>query len=342
MDKKAIVDLAYDLRKGEKTFSGEDKSFNASEAQDVLRKALIEANGGSAKYNRKTMRRNKVEIFEIIEELVDVIINEGLTGNEFWNRFVEYKNTAAGDKNEFYAEEDTGFVVTTIANGIATPRRQRLGAGKKTSIDTTLHAIRIYEEFQRFMTGIIDWNKLCDKVAEAFQKKMWEDIYVAFSAATPSFGISASTTGTATEDDLLELIADVEAATGKKAVIYGTQSALRKISALILAGSGVSDKAKDDMYENGYLGKFLGTDVFKVDQVRNIGSDSFMLADDVIYVIATDDKFIKFVDEGDTVVDDRDWTQNADMTLEYRMFRTWGVSVFFSDKGFGKYTIGTN
>lgn len=336
MDRNAIIRLATDLSKGVKTFSCDEKTYNYDEAVEVLRQALIDANGGSTKFDYKTLRRNKVEIFEIIEELVPTIIMEGLTGNEFWNRYVDYRNIARGDKNEFVTESDEEFVVTVIADGIATPRRQRIGAHTSTGIETSIHAIRIYDEFSRFMAGIIDWPTLCDKVAEAFQKAIWADIYTAFSGAAASYSDTGSVSNTVDEDDFLELIAKTEAATGKKAVVYGTMPALRALTASI--SSNLSDQGKNDIYNQGYLGKYLGTDVFKVDQVY--GKDGSPVIDNkTLYIIATDDKFIKFVDEGDTLVDDRDWTQNADMTLEYRMLQTWGVAIFFSDKGFGTYTI---
>lgn len=341
MDKNAIIRLANDLNRGVKTFSFEDKTYSEAEAVDVLREALIDANGGSTKFDRKNLRRNKAEIFEIIEELVPAIVHNGLTGNEFWNRFVDYRNLALGDKNEFVNEIDDDYVVTTIADGIATPRRQRIGAYKSTSVDTSVHAIRIYDDFSRFMAGVIDWNTLCDKVAGAFQKKVWMDIWTAFCAATAYnapdlYGDQTNTSGTVTEDEILDLIAKVEASTGRKAAIYGTQSALRYLNGLTNAIS--SDIAKDDLYNKGYIGKFLGTDVFKIDQVYDKNGTA-MIDGDVLYIVGTDDKFIKFVDEGETLIDDRDWTQNADMTIEYRMIQRWGVEVVFNGKCIGVYDI---
>ena len=316
MDKNAVVSLALDINNGVKTFSFEDKTYSAREAEDVLRQALIEANGGSANFDYKALRRNKVEIFEIIEELIPQIVNEGLTGNEFWNTNVDYRNIALGDKNEFYVEDDTDFVVSIIADGIATPRRQRLVGGSRVPVDTQIHAIRIYEEFTRFMAGIIDWNKLCDKVAEAFQKAIWNDIYTAFAgtvdAAAYSDDSETSTPGvygSIDEDDVIDMINHVEAATGKTAKIIGTQAALKALAAATTANF-ISAAEKEDMYNQGYIGKFYGTDCYKLKQIHNPGGSTFALSDKEFYVIASDDKFIKFVD---VTVDD--WTDNTDINV---------------------------
>lgn len=340
--KNAIVRLGIELKNGAKTFSYEGRDFSADEAVDVLRQALIDANGGETTFNYKSLRRNKVAIFEIIEELVSAIVQEGLTGSAFWDEYVDYRNMRDGDLNEFTAEDASTFVVAEVANGNATPRRQRLGKAEKVSIKTTVHNIRMYEHFSRFMAGRIDWTKLCDKVAEAFQKEIWNDIYVAFSGITAKDVIGGDpdgkyivTAGSYSDDTLIDIIAHVEAATGKKAVVFGTQAALKKLNGTALANA--SEKAKEDLYNQGYFGKFYGTDVFKLNQMHIPGTDNFLLEDDVIHVLAGDDKFIKFVDEGETIIDDRDWTENSDSTLEYRMSQKFGAAVLFSSKGYGKY-----
>ena len=344
MKRDYIVRLGLDLRRGVQSFSVDEKTYNASEATDALRAALVEANGGETKFNWKTLRRNKVEIFEIIEELVPAIIQEGLTGNEFWNSHVDYKNLAEGDQNLFSVDDGSLFVVAEVADGIATPRRQRIGKSTDVSVTTTTHAIRIYEEFSRFMAGRIDWNELCNKVASSFQKAVWQDIYTAFSgvaATSKSAGANGAlgtdyipTAGTWDEDSFLDIIGHVEANTGKKPIVLGTAAALKKMTTAVIA-----DSAKESLYNEGYYGKFYGYDVIKLAQAHTAGTDTFAIADDALYVVAGDDKFIKFVDEGEAIIDDRDFTNNADMTIEYRMIQKWGVAVVFAAKGFGKFTL---
>jgi len=340
MDKNAIVRLGLDLNRGVKTFEIEDKTFSESEAVEVLRQALIDANGGSTTFDYKSLRRNKVAIFEIIEELVSAIVQEGLNNSQFWNEFVDYRNIKLGDKNEFYTDGDSDFVVCEVAEGNSTPRRQRLGARKKVSVNTTVHMIRMYDHFSRFMAGRIDWAQLCNKVAEAFQKEIWYDIATAFAGIGSGDIIGASgtyiVTGTWDEDDLIDLIAHVEAATGERAKVFGTKQTLKKITTSIVA-----DAAKTDLYNQGYIGKFYGTDVFEIPQAHVPGTDTFAIDPNAntLHVIAGGDKFIKFVTEGDTLIDDRDYTQNADSTIEYRMTEKFGAGIMFASKGYGKYTL---
>jgi len=336
MDKNVVIDLARDIRSGVKTFSIEDKTYSAAEATNVLRQALIAANGGTFKLDRKTLRRNKVEIFEIIEELVPNMINEGLAGNEFWMNYVDERNLAKGDQNLFEIPANTMFVVSEMADGIAVPRRQRIGETTNLSITPTVHGIRIYEEFARFMAGRIDWNELCNRVAKSFQQSIWNDIYTAFNGITSdTIGLNSTyvKSGSYDGDALVQLISHVEAANDQNAVIVGTKAALAKITE-----ASLSDEAKSSMFNDGFYGKFRGTPMMALKQKHKVGTDTFILNDSRVYVLAGGEKFIKFVNEGDAYVDDKPSTTNADMSIEYTMLMQYGLAIAFTGK-FGQYTL---
>ena len=76
-------------------------NFSKEDASETLRKAFIEANGGSTTINIKTFHRGN-QLFDIIEELLPVIIQEGLQGDEtitvdLTNRFTDRSSTVGGD-----------------------------------------------------------------------------------------------------------------------------------------------------------------------------------------------------------------------------------------------------
>ena len=333
----AIIRLAVEMTKGRQSFDYNDKTYSLNEATEVLRKALVDANDGNTNFkNYKAYRRNKLAVFEIIEELIPIIVEEGLKGDEFFANFVDERNLALEDSAEFYIPDNSTFIVTKIANGIATPDRQRLDHGRTITVQPTLHTVRAYEEFARFMAGRIDWPALCAKVAESFKKAIWEEIFTVFE------GIDASTLGLSEEyvvggsftaAKLNTLIAHVEAATGKSATIIGTKAALAKCE-----GSEKADSAKESMHNAGFYGKFDGTPMVMIRQLHKSGTNEFLFNDNIVYVVASDDKFLKLVHAGQTIVDDRDFTMNSDMSIEYRIFMAWGIALAISGK-IGKYTI---
>ena len=218
---------------------------------------------------------------------------EGVQSDDFFNAFVDYKNVALGDKNVFIVEDNTLFVVDDVAEGNQGIRRQRLGGKSEVSIPTSMHAIRIYEELNRVLSGRVDFNVFIDKVAKSFSQKILNDIYTLWAGATAADlgGVAYfPTAGTYNEDDLLDVISHVEAAAGgKTATIVGTKKALRNLKESIM-----SDGAKDEFHNMGYAGTFFGTPVVAIPQRHQVGSTNFVFQDDVLTIVAGDDKPIKF------------------------------------------------
>ncbi len=191
--------------------------------------------------------------------------------------------------------------------------------------------VRVYENLGRLLAGRIDFNKFVDGVAKAFNN------YIVTAAYDALAGITANTynlsetyvkTGSVSADDLLALVAHVEAATGKKAMILGTKAALRKL------GSEVTYSAEQnsDLYNKGYIGKMAGVDVVALEQAHKPGTAEFALADDALWVIAADDKPVKVVNSGDGLLIERSATDNADLTQEYVYAQSIGVGVICAAK----------
>jgi len=81
-DKNAIIKLGVDICKNQ--VNTDFASADRNEQMETLRKALIEANGGSEKLNYKTMRNN-IELFEIIETILELNDIQGFEDNDFFD-----------------------------------------------------------------------------------------------------------------------------------------------------------------------------------------------------------------------------------------------------------------
>lgn len=295
-DYNDIVRLAVDA------YHGVTTKYSVSESMDTLRQALIEANGGSTVLDYKAIRDGKCNgLFTIVETILARTVVEGLQGDEYFNALVDFRNVALGDKNEFVVEDSNLFVVSDAADGTQGIRRQRLGGQSTTSIPTTFKVVKIYEELNRVLSGQVDFNKFIQLVAESFRKKLLDDIYGLWNAATAAdFGgaVYFPAAGNYDEDALLDVIAHVEAAAGgKPATIIGTKKAIRNLAPAI-----ESNESKSDLYNMGYYGKFYGTPVVSTPQRHKVGSTDFVFDDNVLTIIAGDDKPIKCVYEGQSTV----------------------------------------
>lgn len=341
-DKNELVKLAVD------GFKGKVEKFSAGQTQEALRKALIEVNNGSTKLNYRDIRDGKcVGLFSIIEEILSKTVVDGLQGDEFFMNMVDFRNLAEGDQNKFVVEDSNLFVVAKAADGTQGIRRQRLSGVSEESIDTDMRVVRIYEELNRVLAGRVDFNDMIAKVSDSFRRQLLNDIYALWiSATTPAAVTGGAPMGSATyfpvagsynAATLLTLIEHVEAAAGgKPATLIGTKAALRNLTEAVQ-----SDAAKDELHKMGYYGTFYGTPCIAIPQRHKVGSTDFLMKDNVITVVAGDQKPIKVVYEGDPLVILGDPLKNADLTQEYFYGEKYGMGLVLAgdNAGIGCYTL---
>lgn len=303
--------------------------YSTVETSDALRNAFIEMNGGSTKINPKNFYRGNA-LYELVQELIPVIIDEGIKNDNALMALVEYRNLNDGDEAEFMTSGKTNFIVRDAAAGVQGVRRQRLEDGESVTVKTTPKTVRVYDGLNRFLSGRCDFNDLVDGVAKAFTKKIAEDAYTCLkgiTAATAGLNATYVITGSYDEAKFLELIEHVEAATGKTAHVIGTRAALRKITSAVVA-----DSAKEDMKELGYYGRVNGTDMIRIKQAHTAGTDTFALDDNKVWIIASDEKVVKVVNEGNGFMSEKPAADNADLTQEYVYIQAYGTGVICGDK----------
>lgn len=70
---------------------------------------------GEDKLTHAAWRNHKNEIFTIIEEVINTNLPLAWEGSAFYNQFVETRNGALGDKNEFVVNDASVLVATRFA-----------------------------------------------------------------------------------------------------------------------------------------------------------------------------------------------------------------------------------
>ncbi len=336
-DRNDIVKLAVDA------YKGKVEKYSAGQSQEVLRQALVEANNGKTSLNYKDIRDGKCNgLFSLIEEVLSATVVEGLSSDMYFNALVDFRNVAEGDSPVFQVEDRDLFVVSDVADGTQGIRRQRLGGVTEATIPTTMKMVRIYEELNRVLSGRVDFNDFINKVAESFEQKLLNDVYALWISATAE-QIGGATyfpaAGAYDEDTLLELIAHVEAAAGgQTATIVGTKKAIRNLMPSI---ETMAEAAKEDIYNMGFVGKFYGSPVVVTPQRHKYNSTEFVLDDDVLTIVAGDDKPIKVVYEGDPIILMGDPATNADFTQEYIYGEKYGCGIVLAgtNTGIGRYEL---
>lgn len=331
------------------TAKGTVQKYTVKEANDKIREKMFEVLGvepGCRKTElRKAIRRHKTDVFEVIEETVQNLLVSGWGENPFFNEFVEIKSMNDGDTNEFYVTDDVILTVSELSGNHHDIIRQKLGAGKTFNVKTSWYGVKIYTEYELFMSGRVDWSGFIQKIYEAFDKKVNDMVYASLMAAGDKLPNKSQFAKTAplsndTRDTLIELIEDVQAATGNEVVIMGTKAALSKLTALSDV-NWISQSMKDERHTTGRLGLWEGTRLVEIAQSFAPNDTSTKLVDNnkLLIMPVADNRFIKIYDEGDAQVKEvSDGSTNMDMTIEYEYQQKMGVATVIG-KYFGVWTI---
>lgn len=328
MDMVNLKKLAVDTFKGVQTAYSQKEDPNT-----ILRNALIDANNGSTKMNPDA---DNSKIFALLKELIPATVLAGLPESNPIFKYAETKNGALGDKPEFEIENNSLYTVSTIAAGNASIRRQRANGGKTVTLTPNWRAIKIYEELDLILSGRIDWVKFVNRVSQSFIYEINLEIANAFTKIFDNVAPTERANGTASEATMLDLVERIEMLNpGKTAIILGTKTALRKFS---VDTTYIGETIKDDMYNLGFYGKLNGTECIELKNALKADGTTKILKDNEVYVIAADDKFVKFYQEGEARIKQTELLENSDFTQEYTVLEKWAVSVVTSAK-IGVYRI---
>ena len=336
-DYAAFSQLMVETARGTQSVSKEEANAKIVEIFHNVLGITKESRPGEV---RKAIRRNQALVFDILEETLDSLLVSDWNKDPFMMKYVDQRNLALGDKNEFYVEDDSILSVMRVAGNHHDIIRQRLGAGTSKSLETFWCAIKVYAEFERVLTGAEDFGKFITKVYDAYDRYIKDAIYKTFIDYSKAIPAMYKKTGNVTAENLNAICDLVSTAMGAPVTIMGTRTALAKVTALQNA-TYISDAMKDEHYRNGTLGFWEGKELIEIPQIFEKGKvGTYKLDNNMIWIMPNNvDKFIKFVNEGDTQLKSvMDKDVNMDMTYDYEFQTKLGFGIITSTC-FGVYDI---
>lgn len=351
-----IKNLMYDLAMGNEIYDAEsERVIPKNEAEEKLRTVCQKVFGVTADSSKRELKRayrdHGREFFDIIEEVIDVVISNGFKDNEFFENFVDYRNLALGDAYEFYSEEEVILSIAKVGVSHHDYILQRLGKGETFTIPYARYGAAVGADINMYMIGREDWSALTNAIARAFSVKIQQEVYAQLLSAANSIPASirsgfvgTGVLGSATKDAFDAIIANVETANESTVVILGTKTALKKLNAL----SDVNWRAeslKEDVSHSGRIGDYEGTTLMEIPQRFTSKTDLTPLIDNTklwILPASQTDKFIKVVDVGETEIDEI--TEKGeehgrwDDIMKYEVQRSYGISTILG-RYFGQWTL---
>lgn len=351
-----VKNLMFDLAMGNEIYDAEsDRVISKAEAEDRLRTVCQKVFGVTADSSKRDLKRayraHGRDFFDIIEEVVDVVINNGFKDNEFFNNFVDYRNIALGDAYEFRAENETILSIAKVGVTHHDYILQRLGKGEVFTLPYERYGAAVGMDINMYLIGRESWAELTAAIGKAFTRQIQQEIYAqllnaaqAIPAAVRSGFVGNGVLSSSTKDAFDAIVENVKTANESAVVILGTHSALRKLNAL----SEVNWRAqslKEDVSHSGRMGDYEGTVLMELPQRFTSKTNLTPLVDNTkLWILPADqtDKFVKMVDVGETEIDEI--TEKGeehgrwDDIGKYEVQRSYGIGTQLG-RYFGQWTL---
>ena len=312
-----------------------DKVFTPEEAITNAFHSVIGTNANSTVEDYILAFRKedaRLGVFAIIEEVLrEGIIHESWK-NPFFERFVETRSQARGDKTVFYVESKNEVVVSRISkDGRVALDRQRFDEGYELSVDTETRGVKVYEHIARIMLRKTGWANFVSALYAAMERDIAEMCYGAFLAVVENLPNEFAHRGSYNAKLIKEKIRNVKLISGAASVtLVGTELALESLTQDSSIEYLKSADVQNEIYATGRLGKWYGHDVLELPNgfKQGTGLTKLVMPDDVVYIIPNvQEKPVKLVVEPELIDIQNSAIARVDDTIELAVRWTAGCNV---------------
>lgn len=274
----------------------------------------------------------RLGVFAIIEEVLREGIIHETWKNPFFERFVETRSQARGDKTVFYIESKQEVVVSRISkDGKVALDRQRFDEGYELTVETQTRGAKVYEHIARIMTRRTGWGKFVQALYVAMERDIAEMCYSAFATMVDNLPTQFIHRGGYDATELKKVIRNVKMISGADSVtLFGTELALEPLSEDNTIMYMTSTDVMNEVYKNGRLGKWYGHDVVELPNGFKSGTGlaQTVMNDSVIYIIPNvEEKPVKLVVEPELIDINESSIARVDDTIEVAARWTVGAKV---------------
>lgn len=318
-------------------------NMNDKERDEAIREAFFEAIGLERGYSKKAFRQawreNKNKVYAITEELVAQVMNNGeLERLSFFENFVDLRNEALGDMTEFIVDSENELEFAEFSGNHFDLRRTRVEAHGFFTPTMRDYGIKVYSYWDQVASGRISFSDLVAKIQLAMRKKLVEIAETTFTTALNNLPAEFKCSGSFNEGAILELLEHVEASTGEKPYLVGTQAGLRRLIG-VEDYAPLSSNMRDELNNQGVLSVWNSYRLVPIAQQHKIGSFEFIFDPKKIYVLTGGEKPVAMTLEGDVAVKEvSDGLTNADGSLEHTVTFKVGCAVKYN-KALGLITL---
>jgi len=309
------------------SFAQKEENMNAALLKEVIRKSGV-VDAAERPLEEWFYRRSVIEeTFAIVSSLVDMVLPQSIIDSI--GLYTDVRNIPWGDSAAFNIEPRDLFIVSKSGNAQrSTPIHKQFKS--QVTIIPEFHELTVSVSLYQVLSGQESLAAFVAKVAKSMETQVTVDAYNAFATAMAAV-TNTATTGLRvsgySQDSLVRLCEQVTTWNGgQKAVIAGTQRALVNV----LPTDANYRYSLDDKYTTmGYIPTAFGYDVMRIPQVVDISTPfGLTISNSYIWIVSPSaQKILKLVLEGNTLSNTTSPFQNANLTQETTITKSWGVGV---------------
>lgn len=304
--------------------------------QDVEKAFRAELRELAKDYN--AYRRNKLTIFELIQDVVDEVLPNRVI--DAIGRFGEVRQFAQGQKPIFRAQlgkhRYKKFITQVGLSGV-----YEVGRLDSEYIEVPVRAYggAALIELERYLDGIENIDELMDIIVQGLEDSIYKEVMDALLANVANMPTpNVVSTPTFDAEEMVKLINICRAYGGNANIFCPPEFAATVTPSAgfhpdILQRYAGSTVEQDEMRTQGHIGVFRGGRVIVLPQsFEDVNNMEKVINPGLAYVIPSggnaDEKIAKVAMEGNAIVDDY---KNADRSMEIQVYKKFGVAILTSN-----------
>lgn len=341
MNKNDIRDLYIHAFKG----TSPATEFSVKDVKETLRAELK-----ALAPNKYEYEKNKLEIFQIIQESFDEVLPD-YVGN-FIGQFAEIKSVPNGQRASFIVKRGRRRAKTFVTEvGLAGVYEAFRLDVDTFEVSAKAYGGAAYIDFERTLDGSEDLVEPLQLLLDGLQEAIYRELLKALITATQNSDMPTANIASTTNFDPAEmqrLCTIAKNYGGGNAVIFATPEFVQEMGPdaigmpiygpYALTNSPAAGSAPGyatpvynpndiaSIAATGYITMFRGTPIVQLPQAfTDDNNDTYQVPPQYAFIFpAGNQKIIKVVFEGDTDV--RDW-QHRDRQMEIEIYKKFGVAI---------------
>ena len=283
-------------------------------------------------------RRNKLTIFELIQDVVDEVLPNRVI--DIMGRFAEVRQFAQGQKPIFKSKlgqhRYKKFITQVGLSGVYETGRLD---SEYIEVPVRAYGGAALIELERYLDGMENIDELMDIIIQGLEDEVYKEVMDALLANVSNMPTpNVVSTPTFDAEEMVKQI-NICRAYGGNANIFcppefaATITPSAGFHADILKNYAGSSTEQEEMRNQGYIGVFRGGRVIVLPQsFEYTDNQEKVINPGLAYVIPSggtgDERIAKVAMEGNTIVDDY---KNADRSMEIQVYKKFGVAILTSN-----------